>query len=365
MLLLSRGSSRPFEPIDRKIYYYDMAVSISRNTLVDRLQDSYKQPYRFDRDSYIMDLFHYQYSENTLYRQYGEWLGKDPSSVTNPGEIPLLPISAFKNHDILTGTWIPQMTFRSSGTTSAQRSRHLVRDVQIYLDHALYLWEKHFGHTEQYCFLALLPGYVERGESSLVCMVDYFIRRTKQNGSDYILGKEHLLSAIYRENQKKNIKTVLFGVSYALIAMIEKERFCFENLWVLETGGMKGLREDLTKEELIFMLQDGFGTNHVFSEYGMTELFSQAYTTGATAFNRHDYLSIQIRQLQDPLSPEVDGKQGIVGCIDLANIDTCAFILTEDSGYTSPENTFYLTGRTDNADIRGCNLLLSDTGFTR
>lgn len=365
MLLLSRGSSRPFEPIDRKIYYYDMAVSISRNTLVDRLQDSYKQPYRFDRDSYIMDLFHYQYSENTLYRQFGEWLGKDLSSVTNPGEIPLLPISAFKNHDILTGTWIPQMTFRSSGTTSAQRSRHLVRDVQIYLDHALYLWEKHFGHTEQYCFLALLPGYVERGESSLVCMVDYFIRRTKQNGSDYILGKEHLLNAIYRENQKKNIKTVLFGVSYALIAMIEKERFCFENLWVLETGGMKGLREDLTKEELIFMLQDGFGTNHVFSEYGMTELFSQAYTTGATAFNRHDYLSIQIRQLLDPLSPEVAGKQGIVGCIDLANIDTCAFILTEDSGYTSPENTFYLTGRTDNADIRGCNLLLSDTGFTR
>lgn len=340
-----------------------MAVSISRSTLVDRLQDSYKYPQRFDKDSYIMDLFHYQVAENKIYRQYCEWLGINTTSVTRPGQIPLLPISAFKNYDILSGSWIPQMTFRSSGTTSAQRSRHLVRDVQLYLDHALYLWEKHFGNMENYCFLALLPGYVERGESSLVCMVDYFIRRTYQNGSDYILGKERILDTMYRENQTKQRKTVLFGVSYALIDMIEKSRYPYENLWIVETGGMKGLREDMTKEELILKLQEGFGTNHVYSEYGMTELFSQAYTKGGTAFQKNDYLDIHIRQLQDPLSGEVDGKQGIVGCIDLANIDTCAFILTEDSGYNFPDKTFYLTGRTDNADIRGCNLLLADTGF--
>ena len=340
-----------------------MAVSINRSTLVERIKDSYKYPQRFDKDSYIMDLFQYQVAENKLYHQYCEWLGINTASVTKPGEIPLLPISAFKNHDVLSGFWIPQITFRSSGTTSAQRSRHLVRDVQFYLDHALHLWEKHFGNTENYCFLALLPGYVGRGESSLVCMVDYFIRRTHKNGSDYILGKELILDTIYRENQRRQLKTVLFGVSYALIDMIEKSRYNYENLWILETGGMKGLREDLTKEELILRLQDGFGTTRVYSEYGMTELFSQAYTKGGTAFQKNDYLDINIRQIQDPLSGEVDGKQGIVGCIDLANIDTCAFILTEDAGYNSSDETFYLTGRTDNADIRGCNLLLTDRGF--
>jgi hypothetical protein len=307
-----------------------------------------------------MDLFRYQYAENNIYQQYCSWLGKSIENVNAVSQIPLLPVSAFKSQNIVSGIWEPQTVFRSSGTTQSVRSVHHVRDVSLYLKHTEFLWQNQFGALENYCFLALLPGYIERGESSLVEMVNYFVGKSRNNGSEFILGKEDVLQRKIRINNEKKIKTVLFGVSFALMEMIDKGFVQDENLCIVETGGMKGLREDLTKDEMLSQLQKGFGTVNVYSEYGMTELFSQAYTDGSTNFRIHPYLDIHVRQLQDPLEEETVGKQGMIGCTDLANIDSCAFILSEDSGLKTEGGTFQLTGRVQNADIRGCNLLLDN-----
>jgi hypothetical protein len=331
-----------------------------RNILYDKIVSlEYSIP-QDQKEALIVELFHYQYDYNILYREYCSMIGRNKFNTRVVSEIPLLPVSAFKNHIIKTGDWSHETVFRSSGTTQKIRSVHFIRDLDFYHKHTQNLWEKHFRPLSEYCFLALLPGYVDRGESSLVSMVNYFIIKTEKSGSVFILGKENVIKDILHRNIKNNIQTVLFGVSFALLDVLEKNTIADKNLMIIETGGMKGLREDLTKEELLTQLKKGFGTDRVYSEFGMTELLSQAYTNGNTSFSVPAYLDIRIKQLQDPLEEEVIGKQGIIGCIDLANIDTCAFILTEDSGFINKNNEFQLTGRIENADIRGCNLLMSD-----
>ena len=320
--------------------------------------DCYQDPTNFDRENYIMELFDYQYTNNVIYRQYCHWIGVQPAQVTNFLDIPLLPISAFKIHEVKTGFWKTESTFRSSGTTGVQRSAHHVRDLFFYYSHTRFLWEYAFGPLTDFSFMAILPGYVDRGESSLVHMINYFIHQTEANGSELVTGSyEDVVKKISAPHLKK--KTVLFGVSFALLSLMEAFPDITMEGIIVETGGMKGLRHNLTKEDLTETLKSGFRTEKIFSEYGMTELFSQAYTQGKD-FLPNPALEIIIKQIQDPLALEKLGKQGVLGCIDLANIDTCAFILTEDSGIKNPDGSFSLTGRLDLADARGCNLLLAD-----
>ncbi|MFZ1703601.1 MAG: acyl transferase [Saprospiraceae bacterium] len=334
--------------------------SQSRKLLIDGLIHSYEPLTDFDDKTYIIDLFRFQFEYNPIYRQFCQRLGVDVSQIQEIESIPMLPISAFKHHVIKTGQWQHQIIFKSSGTQQVGRSLHHVRDVQFYLNHAKYLWEKQFGRLDQFCFLALLPGYVDRGDSSLVTMVKYFVNVTKDNGSDFVLGKEDQIHRLVDKAQNQGHKIVLFGVSFALLNLLETARLKHPEMMFVETGGMKGLRTEMTKSELINTLKVGFNSQNVFSEYGMTELFSQVYTTGGIDFLKHKYLNIRIKQLQDPLSEEVKGKQGIIGCIDLANIDSCAFILTEDTGMLGENGYLNITGRMDDADIRGCNLMLSE-----
>lgn len=335
-----------------------MQFEKEREDLRDQLRHAYQNPDSFDFENFALALFFFQYQYNKVYKQYSDWLHKNTENVRCLSDIPLMPISAFKNYRVVNGEWQEQTTFKSSGTTSSNRSIHYVRDTSFYLNHAQYLWEKQFGKLSDFRFIALLPGYIDRGESSLVAMVQYFIDVTKSNGSCAITKDYNDVIRILNADIPAQ-KTVLFGVSFALLTLLEHQRFDFPELIIMETGGMKGLRENMRKEELQHLLQLGFGTQKIYSEYGMTELFSQAYAKGPL-FESNPFLQIYIRQIQDPLSEEKAGKQGIVGCIDLANIDSCAFILTEDSGIKYDDGKFQLTGRLDNADARGCNLLLSD-----
>lgn len=337
---------------------HNMDKDWKRKWFKEQWQACYQNPANFDLENYAMELFDYQYSNNDLYRQYCMWIGVKPGIVTNFRDIPLLPISAFKFHEVKTGLWLTETIFRSSGTTGLQRSAHHVRDVGFYTNHARFLWEYTFGPLNDFCFVAILPGYVERGESSLVRMVSFFIHQTKENGSELMTGsQDDIIKKLNTLSGKK--KTVLFGVSYALLSLMENFPEITLDGMIVETGGMKGLRENMTKQDLTETLKSGFKTENIYSEYGMTELFSQAYARG---INFHTNLGLQVltKQLQDPLSLEKEGKQGILGCIDLANIDTCAFILTEDSGIINHDGSFSLTGRLDLADARGCNLLLTE-----
>ncbi|MBK8620838.1 MAG: acyl transferase [Saprospiraceae bacterium] len=331
---------------------------VTREKLVKDLNQSYLDNHSFNKENYFLQLFVYQYHHNPVYRRYCDILARTPQNVFEIRDIPLLPITAFKVHEVKTGSWNETGVFKSSGTTQTVRSQHFVRDTNLYLNHVEYIWNSHFGPLEQFCFYSLLPGYVERGDSSLICMVDHFINKTRQNGSMFVHGKETDLEHLVKTNTAKGKIPLIFGVSYALLSFLETNTWNTPDIYIVETGGMKGLREDMTKEELFVILKKGFVTSFVYSEYGMTELFSQAYTTQGAGFSFCTSFIPVIRQLQDPLTVEDRGKQGMVGCLDAANIDSCAFILTEDTGYIADDHLLYLTGRLDNSDIRGCNLLL-------
>ncbi len=307
-----------------------------------------------------LDIFRWQYANNATYRKFCLCLGISPIQVQSYDKIPLLPITAFKYNIVKTGQWQQETVFKSSGTTMLNRSTHYVRSLQWYRDIALSIWEDTFGSLQDVVILALLPGYLERGESSLVAMVDYFVSLGNTVYSGFYLSDiDKLLDMLIRSTQEGK-KTVLLGVSYALLQVAENYDLNFPELLVIETGGMKGLREDMLKEDLFVELRRGFGTHHVYSEYGMTELFSQSYTGGGIEFNMSWPQQFVIRQINDPLSSEKSGKQGLLGCIDLSNLDTCSFILTEDTGRLLSPRTFEWMGRLDQAEIRGCNLLVED-----
>jgi len=311
-------------------------------------------------ESLAMDVFRWQYTYNETYSQYCKTLGIAPQDVHKFEDIPLLPITAFKYHSIKTGHWQHETIFRSSGTTMLNRSAHYVREFQWYKDIALSIWEDAFGSLRDVVILALLPGYLERGESSLVAMVDYFVSLGDSGYSGFYLYDTDRLMEMLVKCSQEDRKVVLFGVSYALLQFSERYSLDFPELMIIETGGMKGLREDMLKEDLFIELKRGFGTENVFSEYGMTELLSQSYTNGNVAFNMSWPQQMVVRQINDPLSIEKPGKQGLLGVIDLSNADTCSFILTEDTGRLLSLRSFEWMGRLDQAEIRGCNLLIED-----
>lgn len=304
-------------------------------------------------DGKALELFAYQYETNRLYQGYCKQLGRSPGSVGTITDIPFLPIAFFKSHHVQSGHWLPEKTFLSSGTTGSERSRHLVRDVSFYHKVARTMFESLYGPLAAYQILALLPSYQEQGNSSLISMVDHFIQHALP-GSQYYL---HQPVAIQEALADNTCKKLLIGVSYALLDLSERINVSNEKLLVMETGGMKGRRKELVRAELHEQVKKGIQTEAVHSEYGMTELTSQAYGPNG-AFTFPKWARVMVRDVNDPFAYLKPGKTGGINIIDLANIDSCAFIETKDLGQVLENGTFEVLGRFDNSDIRGCNLLI-------
>lgn len=315
-------------------------------------------------DEYMILLFRFQYKYNKVYHQFCNNLGVKDKSVDKKEKIPFLPISAFKMNEVKTGSFDAEIIFKSSGTTGLQASLHKIRDLNHYLLNAENIWSKYFRPVNNYQILALLPGYLEREGSSLIKMVDYFVQLSNYKMSGFYLRDHDKLAETLIKCKKKQIPTVLFGVTFALLDFIEQYKINFPELLIIETGGMKGNREEMTKVAVHELLKDAFHVEGVYSEYGMTELLSQAYTKGGTIFLPNDFLHIFTHQINDPLSREKAGKPGIISIIDLANIDSCAFIQTEDLGILNRDDSFEILGRLDYADVRGCNLLVQESGLS-
>ncbi|MBK8515601.1 MAG: acyl transferase [Saprospiraceae bacterium] len=313
-----------------------------------------------DNNEFILKLFKFQYKYNNIYRQYCKNLGIIGDKIKYIKEIPFLPISAFKNHEIKTGYFDSEVIFTSSGTTGFQSSKHHVRNVKHYLRNTEVIWNHHFSDKKTFCFFALLPGYLEREGSSLISMMNHFIQNSEFKQSGFYLRNHDELYAQLNHCKLNKIPTVLIGVTYALLDFTNDYQLDFPELVIIETGGMKGQRPELIKSELHKLLIPKFGVTKIYSEYGMTELLSQAYTKGENIFYNNPYFQISIKQLNDPISDEYRSKPGIICVTDLANIDSCAFIQTEDMGTKFSDSQFEVSGRINASDQRGCNLLIQE-----
>ncbi|SNS80905.1 Acyl-protein synthetase, LuxE [Ekhidna lutea] len=292
--------------------------------------------------------FNYQYHHCEIYQEYCKYLNIAPDSIQTTSEIPFLPIEFFKNHAIKSGNWSESKIFKSSGTTDTGRSHHYVKDESLYHSLSRSLFESIFGPLSDLQIIAILPSYQEQGDSSLISMVDYFIRFGKQ-GSGYYLNDN--VKTILETDKKK----IVFGVSYALLDLA-RVGIRTVNTKIIETGGMKGRRKEMTRKELHTELTEGFGVDEIWSEYGMTELMSQGYGPNGS-FVFPPWAKCMIRDINDPFSYVETGRSGGINVIDLANIDSCCFIETKDLGRVSGES-FEVLGRFDNSDIRGCNLMV-------
>jgi hypothetical protein len=298
-----------------------------------------------------------QWDRNPLFRTYGEYLRGGRSEMTTLVDLPFLPISFFKQDLVLTGTYSPQAVFESSGTTGTTTSRHAVIDLSVYNDQLIRNFERVYGSVSDWCILALLPSYLERGNSSLVYMVDRLIRMGGHSDSGFYLNEWNALINQLRKGEQEGRKTLLIGVGFALLDLADKFQIAFQHTIVLETGGMKGRRREWIREELHDHLCRCFGLDCIHSEYGMTELLSQAYSVGNGLFSCPPWMRVLIREEEDPLSIKTSGR-GLINVIDLANINSCAFIATDDIGEVLPDGSFRVLGRRDGSDLRGCSLLL-------
>ena len=305
-----------------------------------------------------LEIFNKQFNENIIYQQFCKLLNKLPKSVKSLEQIPFLPISFFKSHRVICNKDY-QICFTSSGTTSTLTSHHYVKSEQIYQTSFLKGFQKFYSNPNEYCILGLLPSYLERNGSSLIYMVNELIKKSTHPLSGFFLNnKEHLFSRL-QVLKKQNQKTILIGVSFALLDFIETYHFSsYNNLIIMETGGMKGKRVELTREELHSQLKSGFNCQTIHSEYGMTELLSQAYSNGKGIFQTPPWMKILIRDTTDPMSYLSKGRTGGINVIDLANRYSCSFISTQDLGQKIDSNQFKVLGRFDHSDIRGCNLLV-------
>jgi hypothetical protein len=305
-------------------------------------------------------VFQFQAKYNHVYAKYLEYLNLKPHLVSKLNEIPGLPIQAFKQYEVKTGTWDAAIVFKSSGTSGQKRSEHHVLDIEHYHDLSFSIFEDFFGGLKSYVVFALLPSYLEKGDASLVDMVRSFMGRSKLQGNGFFLYDVDRLLKLIADNEIRKQKSVLFGVSYALLDLVEKGPFDFKHLTIIETGGMKGRGTEIPKSIVIQKLQDCFPNSSIYSEYGMTELMSQAYRKEGVLYSSGFSMRIIPRQIADPLSIESYHKNAVLQIVDLGNIDSCAFILTEDVGKVREDHTFTIEGRLDEADLRGCHLMLAD-----
>lgn len=305
-----------------------------------------------------LKVFRHQYDNNLVYQQFCNFLKKDKNNVKSVLEIPFLPIQFFKTHEILSSQDAVQTTFTSSGTTGMQTSKHLVTDVSWYEESYRLAFSEFYGNIEDYCVLALLPSYLEREGSSLIHMVEDLITLSNHEDSGFYLNNYDELISKVIELDTSGQNVLLIGVTYALLDLIEMQNFQLKNTIIMETGGMKGKRKEMIREELHALLCDGFGVSKIHSEYGMTELLSQAYSLGDGVFECPPWMQILIRDTEDALTYVAEGKTGGINVIDLANINSCSFIATQDLGKKQPNHSFEVLGRFDNSDIRGCNLMV-------
>ena len=305
-----------------------------------------------------LQTFGYQYQHNQVYQRFCTLLGRTPDKVRQLTDIPFLPIEFFKSEAVYCGNERPATVFTSSGTTGSQTSRHYVKDLVVYQQSFRQGFADFYGNIEEYTVLALLPSYLERTGSSLITMVADLIERSGSADSGFYLNEYDLLAKKLTALDRSGRKVLLIGVSFALLDLVETHRFQLKNTIVMETGGMKGRRKELIREELHAILCEGFGVEHIHSEYGMTELLSQAYSAGSGLYESVRWLKVLIRDTNDALSYQRPLKTGGINLIDLANIHSCSFIATQDLGRLHPDGRFEVLGRFDNADIRGCNLLI-------
>jgi phenylacetate-coenzyme A ligase PaaK-like adenylate-forming protein len=306
-----------------------------------------------------LQVFNYQAKHNPVYRQFIKGLKIDPASITAYQQIPFLPIEFFKSHSILSTDEPVEVTFTSSGTTGMITSSHRVTDKTWYEKSFRQAFNIFYGDIRDYTVLALLPSYLEREGSSLIYMVDDLIKQSNNPDSGFFLYNHNELFDQLKKQQDARKPTLLIGVTFGLLDFIENYQIDFPELVVMETGGMKGRRKEMIREELHDILGKGFGVKYIHSEYGMTELLSQAYSKGDGIFNCPPWMKIIVRDTNDPLSTLQTGKTGGINVIDLANINSCSFIATQDLGKIHTDGSFEVLGRFDQSDIRGCNLLIA------
>jgi phenylacetate-coenzyme A ligase PaaK-like adenylate-forming protein len=319
-----------------------------------------------------LKVFRFQYENNLVYQEFCNLMKTDVSKVKTLEKIPFLPIQFFKSHEVVSNTNRVQETFTSSGTTSPLApkggisnetykmitSKHLVTDITLYQESYRKGFSQFYGNITDYVILALLPSYLERQGSSLIYMVEDLIASTNNPDSGFYLNNHEELIQKLIALEKSGQNTILIGVTFALLDLVEKNQFQLENTIIMETGGMKGRRKEMIREELHEQLCKGFGVSAIHSEYGMTELLSQAYSLGDGVFECPSWMQVLLRDPEDALTYVKDGKTGGINVIDLANINSCSFIATQDLGKKNPNNSFEVLGRFDNSDIRGCNLMV-------
>lgn len=328
-----------------------------------------------------LETFFYQYENVEVYRKFVDFLGKKPSEIKEIKDIPFLPIEMFKNHLVLDKVFDSAQTdkplsyFQSSGTTQIQtRSKHYIADFNLYEESIYKSFEQFIGKPEEYIFLGLLPNYSENPHSSLIYMVDFLMKKSGKPENGYFLYNHQELFELLQKLGQENKKVILFGVSFALLDFLDSKNdfttLQINDFTVIETGGMKGRKEEMTKDELLKILQKGFGTDKIFSEYSMTELLSQAYSLGENIYETPNWMRVLIRNTEDPFSYMEAGRTGAINIIDLANRHSCSFIATQDLGkivndfeilHYAPndKHAFQVLGRIDHSDIRGCSLLVS------
>ena len=305
-----------------------------------------------------LKIFRFQYENNHVYQDFCNFLKVDSGKVKTLKQIPFLPIAFFKSHQVLSNSNTVQATFASSGTTGQITSKHLVTDLSVYEESYRNAFSQFYGNIEDYVVLALLPSYLEREGSSLIYMVDDLIKKSNNPDSGFYLHNYHELIQKLELLEKENQNIILIGITYALLDLLEIQKFNLKNTIIMETGGMKGKRKEIIREELHKIFCEGFGVNAIHSEYGMTELLSQAYSLGNGIFECPNWMQILVRDTEDALTYIGSGKTGGINIIDLANINSCSFIATQDMGKLNSNNTFEVLGRFDNSDIRGCNLMV-------
>lgn len=308
-------------------------------------------------EALALEVFRFQFESNIVYRSFCDLLYKHPSDVKQIKDIPFLPIQFFKTHKVLSSRNKTEKLFTSSGTTGNKTSTHYVVDLSLYQESYLKGFHHFYGNIEDYVVLALLPSYLEREGSSLIYMVDDLIKKSNHPESGFYLNNLKDLSETLNNLEAKGQKTLLIGVSFALLDMVEQFQFNLKHTIIMETGGMKGRRKEIIRQELHDRLKMGFGINEIHSEYGMTEHLSQAYSQGSGIFECPPWMKVFTRDTEDALTLTPPNKTGGINIIDLANLNSCSFIATQDLGKVSESNRFEIIGRFDNSDIRGCNLM--------
>jgi hypothetical protein len=311
-----------------------------------------------DFEELAVNLFHFQYQHNPVYNEYVNSLPGVGPAVERLADIPFLPIQCFKTHIIRTTDFEPEALFESSGTTQSINSRHYIKDLSLYRKSFMTAFRQFYGPVEDWCIIGLLPSYLERKHSSLVVMVDELIRRSKHPASGFYLYEHEKLHELLQQLEAQGQKTLLIGVTFALLDFTEHFPLPLRHTIIMETGGMKGRREEITRQQVHDILKAAFGLPAIHAEYGMTELLSQAYAAGEGILHCPPWMKVLVRQEDDPFDVRSSGS-GIINVIDLANIYSCAFIATDDVGRVYDNGSFEVQGRMDNSDIRGCSLMVA------